>query len=619
MKMNVGIACSSTAVSATSSSIQQPLLRVRREPFEYGLLTLSKLIFPDGINTLRALRGKLLNNSIAYPLHQSKTVVTEGSSFVTQGKRRINAAGIAASLELPEYHALLVLETLASILSDHGAASDPLARCPASDIDTVGADIDDLLLFLYIQNYKRPVPRPHRDAAAVADVWPSTSAFDGFLSTLSPVQVRSSRRTMPSQADEEAHQLAYVQKHLPAILALLVESADEDDTETQVLVLEKFNRLGFLFRAHEQGAEVIPLSQAAPFFANSDPDMPAAPVPLTQVLQWVAEHIHSASEHPEEKAFSKDNIVVDGNCPGADVAMFDASLSTCGPSGNHLSNGLYQRHKELHLEGLTFIDGVTKASVLKEEADIEGSSVVKVSNCHDCVVYVLAPLKYASVYGCSDSIVVLGAVGKVVRVEHCERVQIITTAVRICIANCRECSFYLGVNQRPLILGDNHNLQVAPYNTFYPKLESHLTKVGVDPAVNRWDNILTLGVVDPHDSLSHRARFADVPTEGATVLPPDRYMTFVIPRWSAGDTQHPLLTKANPFILPKAYLLAQQQRSKSVDVLRQTLKNVPIDEGRKRDLSNAIHVYFKEWLYASGNIRQLYDLQVGGLDPKAMD
>lgn len=29
------------------------------------------------------------------------------------------------------------------------------------------------------------------------------------------------------------------------------------------------------------------------------------------------------------------------------------------------------------------------------------------------MVYVLAPLKYVSVFGCSDSIIVLGAVGKV--------------------------------------------------------------------------------------------------------------------------------------------------------------------------------------------------------------
>ena len=37
----------------------------------------------------------------------------------------------------------------------------------------------------------------------------------------------------------------------------------------------------------------------------------------------------------------------------------------------------------------------------------------QVLHCHDSVVYVLAPLKYVSVVGCSDSIIVLGAVGKV--------------------------------------------------------------------------------------------------------------------------------------------------------------------------------------------------------------
>lgn len=47
-----------------------------------------------------------------------------------------------------------------------------------------------------------------------------------------------------------------------------------------------------------------------------------------------------------------------------------------------------------------------------------------------------------------------------VRVEHCERVHLITAAKRICIANCRECLFFLGVNQQPLIVGDNHKLQV---------------------------------------------------------------------------------------------------------------------------------------------------------------
>ena len=34
-------------------------------------------------------------------------------------------------------------------------------------------------------------------------------------------------------------------------------------------------------------------------------------------------------------------------------------------------------------------------------------------NCHDSVIYVLGPLRYATIYGCSDATIVLGAVGKV--------------------------------------------------------------------------------------------------------------------------------------------------------------------------------------------------------------
>jgi TBCC domain-containing protein 1 len=65
--------------------------------------------------------------------------------------------------------------------------------------------------------------------------------------------------------------------------------------------------------------------------------------------------------------------------------------------------------------------------------------------------------------------------------------------------------------------------QVAPYNTFYPKLEVHLAQVGVDATVNRWDRILTLGMVDPHDAFAHPAGSAGVLAEGATQLHRQNY------------------------------------------------------------------------------------------------
>lgn len=571
---------------------QQQCLRVRREPFEYGLLPLPSLIFPDPLTALRELRNKLCSED-----NLTLTKIPDGDAC-------IDCAGIALALDLTEDEAQLVLETLTSVLPDPLCGTHPLTAGPSCTEGALTVSFDDLVLFLYIQNYKKPPIRPHKDAASVADVWPSTSAFDGFLSTLSPLQVRTGRRSVPSQVDEESHLLSYLQKHLPALLSLLAHVPAEDDFSSQVLTLEQFNHLGFLLQNGEGGSELVPLSQSAPFFANSDPDMPAAPVPLPQVLEWVLEHVSLVSDRSQERW--KEN----GPEGEADVTMLDACVTTVVVPDNPVGtpSGGSNRLRSRCQEGLTFVDGITKVSVMKNESDIHGESV-KVSNCHDSVVYILAPMKYASVYGCSDSIIVLGAVEKVVRIEHCERVQLIVCSVRLCITNCRECLFNLAVNQRPLILGENHNLQVAPYNTFYPRLEAHLAQVGIDLSINKWDKFLTLGVVDPHDPLPHAAGVADGRAEGASLLSPDRFTNFVIPKFNDLESHQQPLTKANPFMLPKAYLVAQQQRNKALDALRNTLKNAQIDDSRRQDLSQAIHVHFREWLYASGSIRQLYEFQ----------
>ncbi|EEF30037.1 TBCC domain-containing protein 1 [Ricinus communis] len=542
------------------------LIHPRREPFEHGLLPIPKLIFPDPTQALSQLKQKLASHN-----------------------GRIDTAILAESLQISTDHARLVLDTLASIL--HSDA-DPLVKAQPGDIDLVGADLRDLILFLYIQSYKKLLPRTHKDSAAVADVWPSTSAFDGYLSALSPLQlVRSnSRRFMPSQADEEAHQLSYLQKHMANILSLLAEPVEGEGEEYLVLSMEGFEHLGFLIQFGDKGSEGVPLSQAAPFFANSDPDMPAVPVPAAQVHDWISQNISSALEHITERISAKEN-----GPPSAsdqDVAMADACASSVKPAPSS--------------RGSSFIEGISKSSYVKQASDLKGSSV-KVLNCHDSVIYILAPLRYATIYGCSDATIVLGAVGKAVRIEHCERVHVITAAKRVCIANCRECVFFLGVNQRPLMVGDNHKLQVAPYNTYYSELEEHMAEVGIEATINRWDDPLALGVVDPHDSLSHPAGVSDVQAESAARLDPDQFTNFLIPNWFGGESSGS--TKDNPFPLPEAYMSSQERNQKNLGEIKQLLREAPLEENRKRELSCALHLLFKDWLYASGNIRQLYCLQ----------
>ena len=59
------------------------------------------------------------------------------------------------------------------------------------------------------------------------------------------------------------------------------------------------------------------------------------------------------------------------------------------------------------------VQGVCKSTVVRGE-DGFPSGTLRVSDCHDTVVYALAPLQFASIFACSDCTIVLGAVGRMV-------------------------------------------------------------------------------------------------------------------------------------------------------------------------------------------------------------
>jgi len=55
-----------------------------------------------------------------------------------------------------------------------------------------------------------------------------------------------------------------------------------------------------------------------------------------------------------------------------------------------------------------------------------------------------------------------------------------------------------------------------------------MSQVGVNPTVNRWNEPLVLGMVDPHDSLSHPAGVSDFQAESATCIDPDLFTNFLV-------------------------------------------------------------------------------------------
>lgn len=109
--------------------------------------------------------------------------------------------------------------------------------------------------------------------------------------------------------------------------------------------------------------------------------------------------------------------------------------------------------------GAVDIQGVVKSTVVRGQDEFP-DGVVRITDCHDTIVYALAPLRYALVSCCTDCTIVLGAVGGMLRIEKCERLQLVATAVRIIVSTCHDCVLQLGVNHAPLLLGDNRFLQV---------------------------------------------------------------------------------------------------------------------------------------------------------------
>jgi TBCC domain-containing protein 1 len=123
--------------------------------------------------------------------------------------------------------------------------------------------------------------------------------------------------------------------------------------------MDRFEHLGLLIQYGDKGSEGNSLSQSSPFFANSDPDMPAVPVPASQVHDWLLENIASALEYIAERTSSKENGPV--SAPDQDVAMTDAStVSVKVPTS---------------VRGASFIEGISKSSYAKHASDIKGSSV----------------------------------------------------------------------------------------------------------------------------------------------------------------------------------------------------------------------------------------------------
>lgn len=399
-----------------------------------------------------------------------------------------------------------------------------------------------------------------------------------------------------------------------------------------------------------------PLSAAVPLFqaggaaadaqiAATSPERPAtaaaesplsdseARVPLDDVVAWLGRNWH------EEVAES----------PTAGPALSNGltSIRINTARGVMTSAGGVVDDRSLH--------GLHRGTVVRGESDLP-SGELSITDCHDVVIYILAPLRRCMVSGCGECTIVLGAVGGMLRVERCEKTQLIAAASACCIGSCHDCTLYLGVNKAPYLIGDNRFITLAPHNTRYERVISHLGQAGVRLDLpNAWDNPLVINTQDRRLSSagagsSPRAATAPSPFTAATslggspalggtaaglgprlgpvtLMPPGDFLPFVVPfkggpgplaggsasaqttTWSPSCHKQPVgPLPPFPFPLPPEYDEALQAKYGNVSNMKAKIKSAVLDEGRRKELQSVIQSYFREWLSTRPELRHIHDL-----------
>lgn len=577
-------------------------MQPRREVWEYGGLPLYSLCPQlDSVATLMVVHGKL------FKLSQSGR----------DGLRVVAPADVQQVLELTTSQMELLAEVLAAVsLANLGGSG---AAAPAAELGKEVIYLHELSLFLLAQLFAKEAQRP--DAV---EYWPdpnslSTSGTSGFGAgqdaLMSPTRRSPSAGRSLLRQQLQGHlrgQLLalrgfgdYLRRQLRHALELVLDVWPA--TEAATVSGPELDRLSFLIGPGRMGdAGDRPLRSSLTSLG-----------PGPQPLDAVAAHIRGMWS--EESVDSPRMLALSTSSTSSPSPKFNRAMGMVAPSGQVDDSA---------------IAGVYRGTVVRGEADLPGGEV-RITDCHDSMIYILAPIQAALVSGCSDCTFVLGAVGRIVRVERCDKVQVIAATNRLLVSSCHECSFNVGVPRPPCLFGDNRFLRLGPYSTRYEKQVAHAREVGlVSDQPSRFDQPIVLAGKDRkgHSSGPDSPRSfnlsAHAPLKACfTLQPPEELLPFVVPFVGgpgplAGGSAPTHTTRWNQisaaaarggappylFPLPPDYERALQRKLNMTHEMRAKFKQAGLTKDKERELNDAIQGYFKEWLVSSNMLRQIYDL-----------
>ncbi|ESO97327.1 hypothetical protein LOTGIDRAFT_231523 [Lottia gigantea] len=562
---------------------------VKAEPFSYGALPVA----PDPRLTFTNIRKIVIyarnKGSTGYPL----------LSYSVWKHIACNKLHITEELAWMFFSSCHVLVGIFSPV-ERIRWDERLKRCRSDrEIDdlrcTLKIDLYIFVLYLYIQQLYRVSLRASLVAGRnimiillnLLHKWPSQSSissldFDG------PGTPRSTPRNSKSLDDHSHH--VFVQTHLQEILEL-VSSVGEDNASNQngrpsrTLSLEAVESLGFIVAGspeyNKTVKSLIELSTSLSNSYNTGYDKFSQHFNLHQFQQWIKDNL---AHNP----FSVSACIANGTRLSWPLAG-DEGKGESNKRGKIATNAnIVPRH---HVIGnkLIIMSQVSKQTVARSSGTLE-LSCVKIHRSHYSYLYLLSPLRSVTIEKCRNSTVILGPVELTVHLSNCENITVIVPCRNIIVSGCTSCTLHLLTPNRPTLLSGNDSILIAPYHTYYPQLEEHMTRVGLGSDLNLWDQPLCVG---PDHKGQSQWDF----------LPSEVFHQFRIPFEMEGPT-HSIPG------LPKQYLRYLSQRQKQVDNWQKIVKEAHLSRPQRKEFQVLVESRFQTWLAETGYKKELDGLVV---------
>ncbi|KAG5501525.1 hypothetical protein JKF63_03354 [Porcisia hertigi] len=260
---------------------------------------------------------------------------------------------------------------------------------------------------------------------------------------------------------------------------------------------------------------------------------------------------------------------------------------------------------------------ITPHPLLPDMASRLLSSNFTISNCSQTHIYAPSALPHTDLSSLTNCTVLLGPVGGILSVQNCHHCCISAICGAIIVSNCSNVTLYVCVNTPPVLVpSENVNgvsgapgtkntkangtapsstgaggVRFAPYNSFYPALEQHISISGISPLLNLWNVGLP----------SH-----------ASILPPSEFQSMPFPLAQSASLNN--VTRTNPCPLPSPYREVLNRRLHRLREVNEAIADATgkLREVGRNDLVDELHqrvtFMFRDWLKETGQEHVLADL-----------